>query len=658
MINLSVFISVSAIVFALYLILKVRGSSAGSEEIQKISGYISKGADAFMKREFRVLSIALSVLAVVLFFLGGANLAVVFLTGAFVSALTGYIGMKVSTMANGRCSTAALSSFSRSFGVAYSAGSVMGMMVVGFGLLGLLLIWMFFKDPDLLVGYAFGASLIALFLRVGGGIYTKSADVGADLVGKVESNIPEDDPRNPAVIADAVGDNVGDVAGMGADLFESYVSAISASIIIGVPLFGEKGLILPVLIAASGIISSIIGNLFVKVKEEETEDFQEQTEKVRSSMFKGQIIANILMIISAFFICRYYGNNNLFFAIVTGLLVGVLIGEVTKYFTSDKYSPVLGIAKISKSGTSLNIIEGFSQGMISTAIPALAVAGGMIIAFNLAGLYGIALSSVGILAVLGINLSSDCYGPVVDNAAGISEMAGLPSKVREKTDALDSVGNTTAATGKGFAIGSAALAALAWVAVFFEKGGVDIVNIIDPRVIGGLFLGAALSFFFCAVTMKAVSRGAFLVVEEVRRQFKEIKGIMKGKEKPDYSKCIDFTTQKALKEMVLPGLLAVLVPVVVGTVLGVEAVGGLLLGALVSGFLLAVMMANAGGAWDNAKKYIEMGNFEGKGSEAHKAAVVGDTVGDPMKDTSGPSLNILIKLVGIISVIFVPLFLI
>jgi K(+)-stimulated pyrophosphate-energized sodium pump len=363
------------------------------------------------------------------------------------------------------------------------------------------------------------------------------------------------------------------------------------------------------------------------------------------------------MIISAWVICHYYGNNNLFFALISGLLAGILIGEVTKYYTSDKHKPVLEIAKISKSGTSLNIIEGLSQGMISTAVPTLAVVGAMIVAFDFAGLYGIALAAVGILATLGINLSSDCYGPIVDNAAGISAMAGLPSDVRQKTDALDSVGNTTAATGKGFAIGSAALAALAWITVFFEKAGTNMVNIIDPRVIGGFFIGGALSFFFCAITMKAVSRGAFLVVDEARRQFKEIKGIMKGKEKPEYSKCVDLITKKALKEMILPGFLAISVPILTGVILGIEALGGLLLGALVSGFLLAVMMSNAGGAWDNAKKYIEMGNLDGKGSEAHKASIIGDTVGDPMKDTSGPSLNILIKLVGEVSVIFMPLFL-
>ena len=657
MLNLSIFVSLSAIFFALYLIFQVRKNSSGSKEIQKISGYISEGADAFMKREFRVLAIALSVLAVILFFLESANLAVVFLAGAFISALTGYIGMKIATQANGRCCNAALSSFSKSFRIAYNSGSVMGMMVVGFGLLGLLLVWSFFRDPNLLVGYAFGASLVGLFLRVGGGIYTKAADVGADLVGKIEVDIPEDDPRNPAVIADAVGDNVGDVAGMGADLFESYVSAISASIIIGVPLFGDKGLILPILLASAGIVSSIIGNFFVKIKKEKEEDFQKQTEQIRNSMFKGQTIANVLMIISAWVICHYYGNNNLFFALISGLLAGILIGEVTKYYTSDKYKPVLEIAKISKSGTSLNIIEGLSQGMISTAVPTLAVVGAMIVAFDFAGLYGIALAAVGILATLGINLSSDCYGPIVDNAAGISAMAGLPSDVRQKTDALDSVGNTTAATGKGFAIGSAALAALAWITVFFEKAGIDMVNIIDPRVIGGFFIGGALSFFFCAITMKAVSRGAFLVVGEVRRQFKEIKGIMKGKEKPEYSKCVDLITKKALKEMILPGFLAISVPILTGVILGIEALGGLLLGALVSGFLLAVMMSNAGGAWDNAKKYIEMGNLDGKGSEAHKASIIGDTVGDPMKDTSGPSLNILIKLVGEVSVIFMPLFL-
>ena len=657
MIYLSIIISLFAVSFTLFLIRQIKKTPPGSEKIQLISGHIQEGAKAFLKREFKVLAIVLGVLAAALAVLIELRVALIFLAGASVSGLCGYVGMRVATQANGRCANSAISSLSQAFRVSYLAGSVMGMLVVGLGLLGILMVWLIFEDAQLLVGYAFGASLVGLFLRVGGGIFTKSADVGADLVGKVEKGIPEDDPRNPAVIADAVGDNVGDIAGMGSDLFESYVSAIIASIVLGVSLFGKSGLILPVLLAAAGILASIIGNFLVKVKEQVNLGFQEQTEEIRNAMFRGQIAANILMVVAGWFICKSFGSTEMFLVLIVGLGVGILIGEVTKYYTSDKYKPVLGTAKASQSGTSINIIEGFSQGMFSTLIPAVGITIAMILAFKFAGLYGVALSSVGILAVLGINLSSDCYGPIVDNAAGIAEMANLPKVVRQRTDALDSVGNTTAAAGKGFAIGSAGLVALAWIATFFETASIEMANIMDPKVIGGFFIGAALVFLFCAITMRAVSKGAFSVVEEVRRQFREIKGLMEGKEKPDYSKCVDLTTKRALKEMILPGTLAILVPIFCGIILGIEALGGLLIGALVSGFLLAIMMANAGGAWDNAKKYIESGQLGGKGSDAHKAAICGDTVGDPMKDTAGPSINILIKQIGEVSVIFVPLFL-
>ena len=662
MIYLSLVVSLCAIFFSFYLANQVKKISPGSKRIQTISGYIAEGAKAFLRREFEILAFVLIFLALILTFLFGLATGTTFLFGAFISALTGYIGIKIATQANGRCCNAAISSLSKAFGVAYKSGSVMGMSVVGFGLLGLLIVWLVFKDPNILVAYAFGASLVGLFLRVGGGIYTKSADVGADLVGKIEKGIPEDDLRNPAVIADAVGDNVGDIAGIGSDLFESYVSAISASIILGIYIFGEKGLILPILLASAGIISSIIGNLLVKIPEEsslkkDSFNFQEQTERVRNSIMKGQTAANVLMVVSAWVICYNFGSVKLFLAVLSGILAGVLIGEATKYYTSDKYKPVQEIVKASKGGASINIIEGLSQGMFSVAIPAVGIAAAMILAFEFAGLYGIALSSLGILAVLGINLSSDCYGPIVDNAAGIAEMAKLPPEVRQRTDALDSVGNTTAATGKGFDIGSAGLAAMAWIATFFAVANIETVNLINPRVIGGIFVGAALSFLFCAITIRAVSKGAFSVVEEVRRQFKEIKGLMEGRARPDYSKCVDLTTKRALKEMILPGFLVIFIPLLTGFVFGLEMLGGLLVGALVSGFLLAIMMANAGGAWDNAKKYIESDESEERGSQAHRAAVVGDTVGDPMKDTAGPSLNILIKLIGEVSVIFVPLFL-
>ncbi len=667
----SFLVSLAAILFAFVLSRQILRISPGSEKIQEISSHIREGAKAFLKAEFKLLVVVLALVAAGLIFATGhPKEAITFLVGAGVSGLAGYFGMMISTMSNGRCANAAISSFSKSFRVAYKAGAVMGMLVVGLGLLGLLVVWLIFKDPQLLIGYAFGSSFIALFLRVGGGIYTKSADIGADLVGKIEKNIPEDDPRNPAVIADAVGDNVGDVAGMGSDLFESYVSAIIATIVLGVPLFGEKGLILPVLLASAGILASIIGNFLVKVKEKEGLSFQEQTESVRKAMERGMIVANLLMVGAAWFICQQFGDQGMFWALLSGMAVGVLIGETTKYYTSDRNKPVQGIAKAAESGSSINIIEGLSQGMISVALPALGVAVAMISAFLFLGgsedlgrgLFGIALSSVGILAVLGINLSSDSYGPIVDNAAGIAEMADLPDQVRQKTDALDSVGNSTAAAGKGFAIGSAGLASLAWIATFFETvsretSQVIVASIIDPKVLGGLLVGAALSFFFCALSMRAVSRGSFSVVEEVRRQFKEIPGLMEGTAKPDYSKTVHLTTKRALKEMVLPGILVVAVPILSGIFLGIEGLGGVLIGGLVAGFLLAVMMSNAGGAWDNAKKFIEAGNLGGKGSEAHKAAVVGDTIGDPMKDTAGPSLNILIKLIGKIAVIFIPLFL-
>jgi len=659
MLLLPIIVSIFSLVFALFLIREIRKAPSGSGKMIGISLAIREGAMAFLKREFKTLILVLIPFALILGFLIKPAGALTFLVGAAVSILAGFLGMWIATQANVKSANSALDSLNRAFQIAFHSGTVMGMLVVGLGLLGIIIVWIFFREPQMLISYAFGSSLVALFLRVGGGMYTKSADVGADLVGKIEKGIPEDDPRNPAVIADAVGDNVGDVAGMGSDLFESYVSAIVATAVLGIPLFGVKGLVFPIFLAAAGILASIIGTFFVRIKTESAQlSFGEQTEKIRQAMQKGIIVANLLMIFAAYFISRYFfGELGIFLALLVGLAVGILISKSIEYYTSDKRSPVLAIARSAKSGPSINIIEGFSQGMISVVIPTIGIAIAMILAYKFAGLFGIALSSVGILAVLGINLSADCYGPVVDNAAGIAQMAGLPEIVRQRTDALDSVGNTTAATGKGFAIGSAGLAALAWLAVFFEVAKLKIVNLMTPEVMGGLFIGAMLSFLFCALTIKAVSRGAFAIVEEVRRQFKEIEGLMEERAKPDYTKCVDIATKGALKEMILPGILAVLVPILVGSFLGLEALGGFLAGSLVIGFLLAIMMANAGGAWDNAKKYIEAGNLGGKGSEAHKAAIVGDTVGDPFKDTAGPSLNILIKLIGKIALIFIPFFL-
>ena len=653
-------VSLFTLVFVFFLVQQIRKAPRGEGKMVGIAGAIREGAKAFLKREFRIMAI---IFVLVAFFLGVIShhlaVALTFLVGAGISSLAGYIGMMISTQANVRTANAARFSFPKSFRIAFFGGEVMGFLVVGLGLLGVTVIWFLFKETNLLLSYAFGSSLVALFMRVGGGIFTKSADVGADLVGKIERDIPEDDPRNPAVIADQVGDNVGDIAGMGSDLFESYVSAIIASMVIGVVVFGTKGLFLPMILASAGILSSIIGSFFVKLPQNlEKAEFVKQTTEIRKAMERGIIVANVLMVIAAFFIVRrIFGELSLFYALLTGLAAGFLIGKITEYYTSERKRPVLSIAKAAQSGASPVIIEGFSVGMQSAILPAVGIAIATILAYHFGGFYGIAIAAVGILGVLGINLSSDCYGPIADNAAGISEMAGLPPEVRQKTEALDTVGNSTAATGKGFAIGSAALVALTWLATYFQAANLEIVSLSQPQVIAGLLIGAALSFLFCSLTMKAVSRGALEVVKEVRRQFKEIIGLAEGKARAEYGRCVDLATKSAQKSMILPGILVILVPLAVGAFLGLEALAGLLAGSLISGFLLALTMANAGGAWDNAKKYIESGQFGGKGSEAHKAAVIGDTVGDPFKDTAGPSLNILIKLVGIVTLIFLPLFL-
>lgn len=677
-IYIAFFVGVFAILYAVYLIRSILREEEGTESMHEVATAIQEGANAFLRREFKTLAVVVIIIAVILEIIPGIKEleALTFILGAVVSAAAAYIGMWVATRANVRVSNMARTSFPRTFKLAFSGGAVMGMLVVGLGLLGVTTIYILLRDPELLIGYAFGSSLSALFLRVGGGIYTKSADVGADLVGKVEKGIPEDDPRNPAVIADNVGDCVGDTAGMGSDLFESYVSAMAAAIVLGFSLVQAKGygmefVILPIILAATGIIMSIIGTFFVRIPKETGKGFQEQIKLATSAMSRGIIISNVLMIIASYFIITLFIPNGgeitgleIFYALVTGLVAGFIIGESTDYFTSSRFSPVLNVARSTETGPSLTILEGFSTGLLSVVPPAIVIAVATVLAFNFAGLYGIAIASVGILGVLGINLSTDCYGPIVDNAAGIAEMCNLEKEVRTRTEALDAVGNTTAAMGKGFAIGSAALAALAWLAAFYDKAdlhyvqrGVELeLSIMDANLIAGLMLGAMLSFVFCSLTMKAVSRGGFEIVKEVRRQFSEIKGLMEGKAKPDYERCVDITTARALKEMILPGLLVVFVPILVGS-WSIEALGGLLAGALIAGFLLAIMMANAGAAWDNAKKYIEAGNLGGKGSDAHKAAVVGDTVGDPFKDTSGPSLNILIKLIGKVGLIFIPLFL-
>lgn len=653
-------VGVLALAFVVYLTFTILRQEQGNQRMQELSYAVRQGAMAFLRREFITLAIFTAVMVLILALLIEPKpwVALAYFLGTLTSALAGFLGMSIATRANARTANAAIGSWAKALRIAFSSGAVMGFCVVGLGLLGLTIISIFFEDSHVWLGFAFGASAVALFLRVGGGIFTKSADVGADLVGKIEKGIPEDDPRNAAVIADQVGDNVGDIAGMGSDLYESYVSALAAAMVLGVIAFQTKGMLLPLILGAIGIVASIIGVLVVRPREFEG-SFEKQVSKAHATMNRGVYVSNILMIIAAYFaITGYMGNEglNIFWALIVGLICGFLIGQITEYFTSE-HKPVLGIAKASETGPAINIMEGLSVGMLSTAIPIVLIAATTVAAFYFAGLLGIAIAAVGMLINLGMLLAMDCYGPIADNAAGIAEMAGLGKEVRARTEALDAVGNTTAALGKGFAVSSAALAALAWLATYFEVANIEIASITNVDVIAGLFIGTMMTFLFCALAMKGVSGGAFDVVKEVRRQFKEIKGLMEGEAKPDYMSCVDIATKRALKSMLLPGILVIIIPLIIGFTLGTEAVAGLLVGALLTGLLVAIMMANSGGAWDNAKKYIEAGNLGGKGSEAHKAAVIGDTVGDPFKDTAGPSLNILIKLVGKIAVIFAPLFL-
>jgi len=642
--------------YARYLSSYVMKQPEGTPLMVEISAAIRQGARAFLAREFRWLSFFAIAMFVILGYVISWGGALAYVFGTFTSALAAYLGMSIATRANARTAHAAVSSYATALKTAYSSGGVMGFYVVGLGLSGLGLVYLLSGNEKVWLSYAFGASSVALFLRVGGGIFTKSADVGADLVGKVEVGIPEDDPRNPAVIADNVGDNVGDIAGMGSDLYESYVSAVAASMVLGTAL-GIEEVLLPMFLAAVGIVSSIVGTWFVRPPEV-AGSFEAQASQARRSMNAGLYVSNILAILgSLILVWLYLGDLNVFWALVLGLVAGTGIGIGTEYFTAEN-APVIGIARAAQTGAATTLIEGLAVGMMSVIPPVVLVAVATVGSYQLAGLYGIAIASMGMLVTLGTVLAIDCYGPIVDNAAGIAEMAGLGSEVRERCEALDSVGNTTAAVGKGFAIGSAALASLAWLATYFKVAHVESVSLTDVNVMAGLFIGALLPFVFSALAMRGVGTGAFDMVAEVRRQFKEIPGLMEGTAKPDYVAPVDIATKRALRSMLLPGMLVIVVPVGMGLLLGVESLAGLLMGALLSGFCLAVFMANAGGAWDNAKKYIEAGHLGGKGSEAHKAAIIGDTVGDPFKDTAGPSLNILIKLVGKVAVIFAPLFVI
>lgn len=638
--------AVLSLIFAVLLAIHVLRQDKGNPKMVEISKAIHEGATAFLSRQYRTIAIFAVIIAIILGMTLGATTAVSFIAGAILSALAGFIGMHISIRANVRTSKSAEKGISHALSTAFRGGAVTGFSIVGLGLLGIAVLYMLYGDVKLILGFGFGASLVSLFARVGGGIYTKAADVGADIVGKVEKGIPEDDPRNPAVIADNVGDNVGDCAGMGADLFESYVVTLLAVMILGAALSSVNGIVLPLTIAGVGIIASLIGVFFVRASNEK---------KIWSAFNKGILVSAVLTIIGSYAAVSYYGGGiNLFYATIAGIITTVIISIVTDYYTSIHKKPVQEIAKASETGAGTNVITGLAVGFQSTFIPVIIISIATLAAYHFAGVYGIGLAALGLLSITGMIMSIDSFGPISDNAGGIAEMAKMDKKVRKVTDALDAVGNTTKATTKGVAIASAALSALALFAVFAEATGITTVDILNVRVLVGLLIGGSIPFLFSAFTMRAVGRASYSIVLEVRRQFKALK-IMSGKQKPEYGKCVDIAAKAALHELKMPALLAVLSPIVVGLLLGPEGLAGFLAGAVVSGLMLALMLANAGGAWDNAKKYIESGYLGGKGSEAHKAAVIGDTVGDPAKDTSAPALNALIKVMNTIAILLAPL---
>ncbi len=665
----SLYVALVGLAFAFVLSARIAKLPAGDETMQKISLAIRTGARAFLFTEYKVIVLFVLVVAGLLFATGQQSTALCFVCGAFCSALAGWLGMNTATKANVRTTAAARTSLKDALDVAFGSGMVMGLCVVGLGLSGVTLLYMYYGDPNPLFGFGFGASSIALFARVGGGIFTKAADVGADLVGKVEAGIPEDDPRNPAVVADNVGDNVGDVAGMGADLFESYVGSIIATMALGLTLTPEGTdpavernlVLLPLWLSAFGLLGSLVGKFFVGTNDEK---------KLNAALFRGLIVASVVFVGLSWFFMKdmsltYTSRHgvtvtamDIFWSVVAGLAVGVAVGKVTEYYTSESGKPARMIAAQSQTGAATNLIAGLAVGMTSTWLPVVLIAGAILLSFEMAGLYGISVAAVGMLSTLGISLGVDAYGPVADNAGGIAEMSHCPKETRKRTDSLDAAGNTTAAIGKGFAIGSAALTALALFQTYGEtlaaKGVLLDLSLTRSDVVAGALVGAMLPFLFSSMCMMAVGRAANQIVEEVRRQFREIKGLMEGTAEADTTTCVAIATKAAIKEMILPGLLAVAIPVAVGKFVGPNALGGLLAGATLSGVMMAIFMANAGGAWDNAKKHIEAGAFGGKGSPTHKAAVVGDTVGDPFKDTAGPAMNILIKLMCIVSVVVAP----